>query len=220
MRVVVLRPEPGASATLARALALGLRAEAHPLFRVELLPWTAPEPLAFDGLLLTSANAVRHAGPQLANLSGLPTYAVGKATADAAERADLDVAASGNGGVVDLLAELPADIRLLHLCGEERIDFQPVQALTAIPVYRSVVIEPAPGLEDLGPAVLLVHSPRAGRRVAEMIGTRAQFRIAAISAAAAAACGDGWGTVAHASEPGDTALLSLAARLCQQSPPK
>ena len=47
-RVVVLRPEPGASATVERARERGLEAVAIPLLRVESVEWSAPEQSAFD----------------------------------------------------------------------------------------------------------------------------------------------------------------------------
>ena len=87
-RLIVLRPEPGASATVERAQALGLDAFAIPLFRVEPIAWTAPDAGQFEGLLLTSANAVRHGGDQLERLRGLPVYVVGEATAEAARAPD------------------------------------------------------------------------------------------------------------------------------------
>ena len=93
--IVVLRPEPGASETAARARQLGLDAIAIPLFRVEPLDWTVPDPSALDGLLLTSANAVRHSGRRLEELRGLPVYAVGQATAAAARRAGCEIAQTG-----------------------------------------------------------------------------------------------------------------------------
>ena len=95
-RVVVLRPEPGASETVARARKLGLDAVAIPLFEVEPMDWTAPEAGGFDGLLLTSANAVRHGGEQLQSLRGLPVYVVGKSTGGAAREAGFDVKSVGN----------------------------------------------------------------------------------------------------------------------------
>ena len=82
--VLVLRPEPGASETVERARGRGLNAIAVPLFEVRPLEWEAPEPSGFAGLLLTSANAVRHGGERLAKLRGLKVYAVGEATAEAA----------------------------------------------------------------------------------------------------------------------------------------
>ena len=69
-------------------------------------------------------------------------------------------------------------------------------------------------------SVALVHSPRAGRRFAELVGDRGSIAIAAISPAAAEAVGEGWQAVAAAEEPGDDALLALAARLCNNPPPE
>ena len=45
-RVLVLRPEPGASETVQRAKAKGLDAEASPLFVVEPIEWEFEEPSA------------------------------------------------------------------------------------------------------------------------------------------------------------------------------
>ena len=84
MRVLVLRPKPGASATFERARELGLDAQAVPLFEIEAVDWNAPESGGFDGLLLTSANAIRCGGSRLDSLRGLKAYAVGQSTADAA----------------------------------------------------------------------------------------------------------------------------------------
>src|SRR5687768_9453521 len=86
-RLAILRPEPGASATVERARELGLDAFAVPLFAIEPLAWELPDSGAFDALLLTSANTVRQAGPSLERLLQLPAYAVGDATAAAAEDA-------------------------------------------------------------------------------------------------------------------------------------
>nr|WP_294167967.1 uroporphyrinogen-III synthase [uncultured Sphingomonas sp.] len=219
--LAVLRPEPGASATLSRARAMGLQAFAIPLFSVEPLAWTAPDPSAFDGLLLTSANAVRHAGTGLAALKLLPAHAVGAATADAALAAGLTIAAVGNGGVEELLGSLPGELRLLHLCGERRrMPATPEQRVTPVPVYRSTEIRTPLGLHRLAGAVALVHSPRAGRRLAELAPERSLTTVAAISAAAAEACGRGWQDVAVAPRPNDDAMLSLAAALCKQSDPE
>ena len=42
-RVLVLRPEPGASATVKRARERGLEAIAIPLFEIETVAWDVPE---------------------------------------------------------------------------------------------------------------------------------------------------------------------------------
>jgi uroporphyrinogen-III synthase len=102
-RILVLRPEPGASATLRRAHERGLHAVAVPLFEIEPVAWDAPEAGGFDGLLLTSANAVRSAGEQLEELRGLPVYAVGEATAGAAREAGFEVASTGDTDIRRLL---------------------------------------------------------------------------------------------------------------------
>lgn len=219
-RVLVLRPQPGADATVERARKRGLDAIAVPLFEVEPLAWEAPETSGFDGLLLTSANAVRHAGDGLQALRGLKAYAVGEATAEAAREAGFDIASSGDSGVDRLLGSLEPDLKLLHLCGEDRREpAQARQAITPLPVYRARPID-SPDLAAAEGSVALVHSPRAGRRLAELVGNRGAIAIAAISEAAAQGMGDGWLCVAAAEQPDDDALLALAARLCNNPRPK
>ena len=217
-RVLVLRPEPGASATVERARKRGLDAVAVPLFAIEALAWDAPEASRFDGVLLTSANALRFAGEQLQSLRGLPAYAVGEATAQAARAAGFDIAASGDDGVERLLGSIEGGLTLLHLCGEDRrepVDAE--QSITPVAVYRAREIED-PGLGDIAGSVALIHSPRAGRRFAELAGDRSTVAIAAISTAAAEAVGSGWKAVEIAETPTDEALLALAERLCNNLP--
>jgi len=85
-QMLVLRPEPGAEATAIRAAALGFSLVVAPILTVTGQEWTPPaEPP--DALMLTSANAVRYAGPELARYRTLPVYAVGQATADIARAA-------------------------------------------------------------------------------------------------------------------------------------
>lgn len=214
--LLVLRPEPGAGATVERARALSLDAFAAPLFAIEPVKWEAPEAEGFDGLLLTSANAVRYGGDQVQTLRGLKVYAVGEATAEAARGAGLDVAATGVSGVCGLLDLIPPDLSLLHLCGEDRQEPSDAwQTITPVIVYRSIEIE-APGLVRSEGSVALIHSPRAGRRFAELTTDRSTIRIAAISRAAADASGAGWKSVDVSPEPTDEALLALAARLCNK----
>lgn len=219
-RVLVLRPEPGASATVERARALGLDAVAMPLFEIEPLAWQAPDISAFDGLLLTSANAVRHGGEQVKRLRGLEAYAVGKATAETARQAGFDITATGESGVESLLGSVEPDMKLLHLCGVDRRETATVrQRVTTIEVYRAREIEPR-ALPRIEGSVALIHSPRAGQRLSQLVRDRAAVRIVAISEAAADAVGQGWMSVDVAEQPADDALLALAARLCNNSQPK
>ena len=219
-RLLIVRPEPGATTTVERATSLGLDALAMPLFAIEALAWQAPDADSFDGLLLTSANAFRCGGEQLERLRGLPVHAVGAATAQAARAAGFAVAACGDGGAEQLLQSIAPALRLLHLCGEHRIAFNAGQAITSVPVYRSNQLPAPVGLNQVAGQVAAIHSPRAGRRFAELAIEagidRSTVGIAAISAAAAAAVGTGWDQVAVAAAPDDRALLALAARLCDK----
>ena len=219
-RVLVLRPEPGASATVERARERGLDALALPLFKVEPVPWSAPDPAGFGGLLLTSANAVRHGGEQLARLRDLSVYAVGEATADAALAAGFGIAGIGDAGVDRLLATIDAGLTLLHLCGADRREpRQPRQEITPVIVYGSTPIR-APDLSTAPGSIALIHSPRAGRRFAELVRDKGSITVAAISDAAADAVGNDWRSMHVADEPSDEALLALAARLCNNPDPK
>ena len=217
-RLIVLRPEPGASTTIGRAAAMGIEAVAMPLFTVEPVEWAVPEAAAFDALLLTSANAVRHGGEGLRELRGLPVHAVGEASAEAAREAGFDVASSGDSGVQRLLGSIEPGVRLLHLCGEHRTEADAQQRITAIAVYRSTELAAPEDLTRIEGQTVAVHSPRAGQRLAQLaqeagLDTR-MVRIAAISEAAATAAGSGWEACEAASKPDEAALLALAARLC------
>lgn len=219
--VLVLRPEPAAGATVEQARQRGLDAIAIPLFELEAVVWQLPEAASFDALLLTSANAVRCGGDGLGQVRGLPVHAVGKATAQAARDAGFDIANIGDGGVDRLLGSLAPELRLLHLCGEDRrapTDGH-LQAITSVVVYRSI---PRTGIDlsGAGGSVVLIHSPRAGERFATLVDQagirRSEIVIAAISSVAAAATGEGWATVEFAENPDDDALLALAERLCNK----
>lgn len=213
--IAILRPEPGSAATAERVRAAGLDPLLLPLFAVVPLDWTPPAPAGFDALLLTSANAARHAGPGLAALARLPVLAVGPQTARAAERAGLRVIESGHRGVDALLALQPWSQRLLWLAGRDRIAIEHPAIRTAIPVYASeaVALTREQAL-NLAGSVALVHSARATRQLAAQLDAhripRASVRIAAISTRAADADGRGWDRVAIAARPNDTALIDAA----------
>lgn len=217
-RVVVLRPEPGASETVARAAERGLDAVSVPLFQIEPIEWRVPDAGQFDALLLTSANAVRFGGPGLTALRDLPVRAVGEATAAAARDAGFDVAAVGDAGAAQLIASLDPKLRLLHIAGEHRAALS--RPMTILAVYRSRLVEPPEGLSQAERAVVLVHSPRAGRAfadAADRLGLdRTSIRLAAISTAASEAAGTGWARIESAERPTDEALLALAQRLCDK----
>lgn len=215
--VAVLRPEPGSAVTAARVEAAGLTAIRLPLFAVHALDWAVPDPAAFDALMLTSANAPRLAGSGLDALAQLPVFAVGPATAAAAEARGLTIAGAGMRDGADLAATLAARgfTRALLLAGRERHLQAGGVIADAIAVYAS---DPLPidamTIELLAGGVALLHSARAAERFAALAGPiRASLRLAAISPAVADAAGPGWARVAAAPSPDDSALVALARRL-------
>jgi uroporphyrinogen-III synthase len=216
--IAILRPELGGAATAERVRAAGLDPLLLPLFAVVPIDWTPPDPANFDALLLTSANAARHAGPGLAALARLPVLAVGPETARAAEHAGLRVIEHGRYGVETLLARQPWSQRLLWLAGRDRIAIEHPAIRAAIPVYASEAVALSGAqAQRLSGTVALVHSARATRQLAAQLDAhrvpRASLRIAAISARAADADGRGWDRVAIAAQPDDAALIEVAQRL-------
>ncbi len=212
-RALVLRPAPGNARTCAAFAAAGVEAVALPLFAVAPVAWTPPDPGRYDALLLTSAQAVRHAGAGIAGLAGLPVVAVGAATAAAARAAGLTVALVGTADAAAIVAQAAAFPRLLHLAGRDRVAQPGVDTLT---VYASEALPvDATAIAAAVDAVVLLHSVRAATRFGALTVelSRTRVRIAALSAAIAAAAGAGWACVAVAPQPGDAALVQTAVRL-------
>ena len=215
--LLVLRPEPGATATATAADALGFTAIVAPLFVMRPVAWSRPATPA-RALLMTSANAARFGGAEMRALAGLPLYAVGEATAAAARDAGFTRIAVGADGVDAIVerAERDGIDRLLHLAGREYRE----------PASGSVVIErrivyaadavtslPDAARATLPDAVVLLHSPRAAALFATLVDP-VGISIAAISAATREAAGTGWRAVAVADRPADASLLAAAAKLC------
>jgi uroporphyrinogen-III synthase len=214
MKLLVIRPQPGADATAARVKAAGHEPLLMPLFAVEAVDWDAPAD-GYDGLLLTSANAVRQAGPKLEALAHLPVLAVGKVTAAAATEAGLHVAETGSSGAVQLLSSV-TDRKLLWLAGEDHTSLvlpPPVRVDLRI-VYRSATLPVPEGFADVVSQAdhVLLHSIRAAKHFSSLMLSqgmeKAAISVAALSAGVAQAAGDGWKSLHIASEPNDAALLS------------
>lgn len=226
--LIVIRPEPGNSATVAAARAAGLETHGFALFSVSPRRWEAPDPARFDAMLAGSANVFRHGGSALAALRSLSVYAVGDSTAEAARAAGFAVAYSGSGGLQAVLGELdPAHKRLLRLAGEERITLTlpPGTTMEERVVYAS---EPCPLPAELAEllrhdAIVALHSAEAARHLAAQCVThgirRSPIRIAALGPRIANAAGNGWGEVAVAAIASDHALLALARQMCQDPAP-
>lgn len=224
--MLILRPHPGATATLAQARAMGLDAHVFPLFDVRPLPWKPVPRAAVDALLLGSANALRHGGEALALYRGLPAYAVGEKTAMAAHEAGLDVVATGKGGLQPMLAMLQAGHRrLLRMAGRERVELD-IPAGVSITIREVYASEPLPMPADLAvqlatPAVVLLHSGEAAAHFASLCDqagiARGHIRLAAIGPRVAARAGSGWAMLRSAERPDDAALLALAGQMCEEA---
>ena len=194
-----------------------------PLFTIRPLAWEAPDPAGFDAILLTSANAARHAGPELARFAALPCWTVGEATAAAARDAGFAEVRTGPGdGAALAEAVAAAGVRhALHLHGREHVPLaHPGLRIEERAVYATDAATELPeAARALHSAVALIHSPRAGALLAALAPERRHIALAAISPAAAAVAGAGWEQVAVAAAPRDEALLELAVKLCHNVRP-
>lgn len=212
--LLILRPEPDAQATAARASAMGLVPMIRPLFDGVAMPWTPPVG-AFDAVMMTSANAARYGGPGLAAYHGHRLFTVGGATAAAAAAAGFADIDAGSNDVNALLLHIGATMpgRILYFAARDQAAHaDPLFEIVTVVVYAMETL-PAPPLPS--DAVALVHSARAGARLAEIVTDRDTIDLVAISASAGAAAGSGWRSVRWPEMPGDAAMLALAAPLCE-----
>lgn len=219
--VWITRARPGALATAERVRALGFTAIVDPLLAVETLD--AQIDLSHvAALAFTSANGVE-AFARLSDERGLPVFAVGRATARAAEGQGFVSVSSADGDVEDLCdlvaagasgpvlwagAQEPAGdlVGMLRGCG--------VMA-KGVAVYET--LERAPSDETLArldaPLTVLVHSPRGARILAKLLSEKPapHLRVLCLSEAVAAPLRDliKPGSVAFAPRPDETALLDL-----------
>ncbi len=219
--LVILRPEPGNRETVMRVQALGLEARSLPLFSVEALRWESPDPKDFDGVLMTSANAARHGGSGLSRFTNLPLYVIGQATEAAARAVGFTAITAGNGDLPALLGRARSQ-RLLHFCGVDVTPFgDPDTDIERVVVYQSRVIDTLDEWRDTfsNAPIVLIHSARAGARLAEMTASlgvdRSSLLLIAISLKASKAVGTGWERVAIAADPRDEAMVDLAIQIAR-----
>ncbi len=226
----ITRAQPGADATAARLREMGHKPILSPLLSVRNL---APA-IDLDGvgaLAFSSANGVR-AFASLSSERSLRAFAVGAATAEAAKAAGFTRVLSADGDVEALAAAIAArgrelDGSLLHAASAQPAgDLVGALALAgvsarAVAVYETVVEKPDKAfLDGLGEIDLaLVHSPRAGKALAQILGRQAAPRLRALCISRAAAAPlkapqakGKLGGVAFAPFPIETALLNLIDR--------
>ena len=216
MRVWVTRAEPGASRTAARLRALGHEAVVEPVLEVR--PLDADLDLTgVTAIAFTSINGVEAFAARAAE-RGLPVFAVGDATAEAARLANFGEVASASGDVValgELIGrEAPAGAVVLHpgareLAGDLAASAGPTVTVRAVAVYETVGREPAPSTVD----AVLVYSPKAGRALAGLDAPGQPAWLCISEAAATPLRAAGRAPIRVAAAPDENALLHLLAEL-------
>lgn len=219
--VWITRARPGAEATAARVAALGFTPIVDPL--LEIAPIEASIDLdGVSALAFTSANGVQ-AFSGLSSARSLPVFAVGRATALAAREAGFASVASADGDVEDLARRIAAaQPGLVLWAGAQEPAGDLVAALNAagvaargVAVYATVERTPSNATLALldQPLTVLLHSPRAARRLSQILslGPARALRLLCLSEAVAAGLSPlaGSSSVACAPRPDETALLSL-----------
>ncbi len=221
----VTRTLPGAALSAAHVRALGWTPLVSPLLEVRLLDVAVP----LDGvgaLAFTSPNGVA-AFARLRDERAFPVFAVGDGTADAARHAGFTSVLSAAGDVHDLVALIAARRdtlagRLLRPGPREPAgDLDTALAALGIlaescVVYETTTTDLAPGGPELSRlrsgdiAAVLIHSPRAGRRLASLVAAQppASCRVVCISAAAARPLIEIGCRVAIAAHPGEAGMLA------------
>jgi uroporphyrinogen-III synthase len=231
-RVLVTRPEPGASETARRLEELGLLPIKLPLQETLALPVEdAAVPDGATAVAITSANAIRYTPPALlAKLAGFPCFVVGASSARAARAAGFTNVIEGQGDAESLadtvIAKRPAE-PVVYLCGrvrrphfEQRLAGAGI-AVTAVETYdTSTVIrttdEVAAAIGEAPVDYVLVYSANSAEA---LVTTTSQPVLAGLFKTTMFACisarvadvlaGKVSGKILVAGEPRETALLAL-----------
>lgn len=228
-RVLVTRPEPGASATASRLRDAGFVPVVLPLSRTQTLHAELSSiPASVSAVAVTSASAIRHASSELiAALSGKRCFAVGPKTAAAAREAGFRDVVEGPGearGLADLVAaELAGGAHVAYLTGRVRLpDFEQRIAssghrLAVIETYDTVFVTDASLPDELVDAVLL-YSAKAAHAFSLIAGGKpglAEVRCICLSERVAGSLHHlGTKRVFVAREPTEDALLVLLTEVC------
>ncbi|TGT39542.1 uroporphyrinogen-III synthase [Mesorhizobium sp. M8A.F.Ca.ET.165.01.1.1] len=232
LRILVTRPEPGASRTARKLKEMGFEPLLLPLTETTALPVDAkavPDDVA--AVAITSANAVRHAsGDLVAALSRLPCHAVGKRTAEAARKVGFLSVSEGPGdaeALADGMATAFSGKTIVYLCGrvrfaafEQKLEAAYVQ-VHAVETYDTLAVSYSdeailPLLSGQAVDVVLLYSANAAAAMQVLARRPAlqkafeKTRFFVLSARIAAAFGDSAGkAIRVAARPDEEALLAL-----------
>jgi len=189
--VLITRPETAARRFAEQVEALGLRHVIAPLLRIVSVPHDAQAVREARGLVFTSENGVRYAGPG----NSRPAWCVGPRTAEVARAAGYDVT-EGPGdaaGLIPLIGDLGPG--WLHPHGAHVAARLPVPGMVVYDQLPLPLSSEALALLQGGATVILpLFSPRTARLAAEAARgrTAAPLWIVPISAAADAAWRAAW----------------------------
>lgn len=190
--VLITRPAPAARRFADQIADLGLATVIGPLMRIVPVPHDSAAVAAAEGLVLTSENAVTHAGPG----RGRPAICVGPRTAELARAAGFAVT-QGPGdaaGMMPLLTGLGPG--WVHLRGVRVAAELPVPGIVVYDQQALPLSEEAAALLNRpAPVILPLFSPRAAALAAAAVaavGPAAPLWLAPISAAADAAWDRAW----------------------------
>jgi uroporphyrinogen-III synthase len=186
VRVLVTRPEPGASRTAAKLRAMGFEPVLLPLSETKPLDIPRdPIPESAVAVAITSANAIRHAPPGLIQrLAALPCHTVGKRTAEAAHTMGFGQVEEGPGdaaGLAEMIGERLAGKILVYLCGRDRfpgfeerlaaasVRVRPVETYETIAMHHSddAVLSRLSGRPV---DAVLLYSAKAAERARALVG--------------------------------------------------
>ena len=226
-RVLVTRPEPGASATAQALRSAGFDPVVLPLTGIR--PLAVPETglPAVDAIALTSANAVRYAPVSLlATIRAIPLHAVGATSAQAARDAGFANVIAGPGdadGLATAMGEtLAPGSTVLYLCGkvrkpefEQRLRSRGIRVIP-IETYDTVPAEVTDGeVDKLDSGRLfaaLVHSAEALAARPAVARSFETTRLGAISRRAAVPAEAVFaGRIVVAREPTEAAMIEALA---------
>jgi uroporphyrinogen-III synthase len=197
MRLAVTRPRPEGERTAQFLRGLGHEAIHAPLLHFIALPFTPPAEAQWNGILFTSANAVRAlTEAACAALTNLPVFAVGERTAEVARDAGFMhvTFAAGDGQSLAALVIEHFDQtrpRLLHVTGEDRaFDFTTGLAphgiaVDTIAIYRMQAVTEVPSalalaLREASVDGVLHYSRRSGETYLDCAAL-AELRAAALA---------------------------------------
>lgn len=232
MRVLVTRPEPGASRTASRLMSLGHEPIVLPLSETTGVPVKGADLPNCDVVAVTSANALRYTPRALLpSLTSKPLFAVGAETAAAAREAGFDDVVEGPGDATGLATSMQSGVRpgaaILYLCGRVRhpafetalgaveLNVTPVETYDVARVAWSDA-EVLGSIGSAMPDAVLLHSAVAAAAYGELAGRAtlarvlASPRIICLSQRIASAVGAAQrGAIRVATIPAESALLAL-----------